>query len=109
MGCLCSKPEVGVDDDTMCVFNKVMTVINCSYLSLYFITIPKTVQLSLSEIIEENYNTKIFRLKLPDGHTLGLPVGQHLQLQADIDGDKQRIQFHLQPSSVFLAQVRFHF
>jgi len=70
MGCLCSKPEVGVDD-TMCVFDKVMT----------------TVQLSLSEIIEENYNTKIFRLKLPDGHTLGLPVGQHLQLQADIDGE----------------------
>jgi len=24
MGCLCSKPEVGVDDDTMCVFDKIM-------------------------------------------------------------------------------------
>ena len=45
-------------------------------------------ELPLEEIIEDTYNTKTFRFKLPDGHTLGLPVGQHVQLQADIDGFK---------------------
>ena len=34
----------------------------------------------------ESHDTKVFRFNLPTGHRLGLPVGQHIQLQADIDG-----------------------
>ena len=34
----------------------------------------------------ESHDTKVFRFNLPAGHRLGLPVGQHIQLQADIDG-----------------------
>jgi len=71
MGSGCSKSDIANEDGTITVFGTVM----------------KTVELPLGEIIEENYNTKTFRFKLPDGHTLGLPVGQHIQLQADINGE----------------------
>ena len=37
-------------------------------------------------MIEENHDSKIFRLGLEKGQKLGLSVGQHIQLEAEIDG-----------------------
>lgn len=42
--------------------------------------------MELGKVIAESHDTKVFRFNLPAGHRLGLPVGQHIQLQADIDG-----------------------
>ena len=36
-------------------------------------------------MIEENHDSKIFRFGL-EGQKLGLSVGQHIQLEAEIDG-----------------------
>lgn len=44
----------------------------------------KTVEVELEEIIEVTHNTRLFRFKLPQGHTLGLPVGRHIQIQATV-------------------------
>jgi len=68
-GC-CSKNDVTNEDGSMKVFDKTF----------------KTVQLELGKVTEESHDTKVFRFNLPAGHRLGLPVGQHIQLQADIDG-----------------------
>ena len=38
-------------------------------------------------MIEENHDSKIFRFGL-EGQKLGLSVGQHIQLEAEIDGNK---------------------
>jgi len=43
-------------------------------------------QLRLESIIPVNHNSKIFRLSLDANTTLGLPIGQHIQLEATIDG-----------------------
>ena len=42
----------------------------------------------LSTILKsfQSHNTSVFRLLLPDGFRLGLPVGQHISLQAEING-----------------------
>ena len=47
----------------------------------------KTVEVELDEIIEVTHNTRLFRFKLPQGHTLGLPVGRHIQIQATVNDE----------------------
>lgn len=47
----------------------------------------KTVNLALGEIIEVSHNTRLFRFILPEEHTLGLPVGRHIQIEAEINGE----------------------
>jgi cytochrome-b5 reductase len=37
-------------------------------------------------VTEISHDTKIFRFGLKEGHRLGLPVGQHINLKAKIDG-----------------------
>jgi len=46
----------------------------------------KTVKLPLIKITQVSHDTKIFRFGLPEGHRLGLPVGQHVNTKAKIDG-----------------------
>lgn len=38
------------------------------------------------KVTEISHDTKIFRFGLKEGHRLGLPVGQHINLKAKIDG-----------------------
>jgi nitrate reductase (NAD(P)H) len=51
---------------------------------------PKAyVTLPLSKRIELSHDTRLFRFSLPtEEHDLGLPVGQHLFIRADIDGKR---------------------
>jgi len=44
-----------------------------------------TVSLPLIKITKISHDTKIFRFGLPDGHRLGLPVGQHVNVKARIN------------------------
>lgn len=46
----------------------------------------KTVALPLVKITQVSHDTKIFRFALPEGYRLGLPVGQHVNTKAKIDG-----------------------
>lgn len=46
----------------------------------------KTVRLPLIKVTEVSHDTKIFRFALDEGHRLGLPVGQHVNTKAKIDG-----------------------
>merc|ERR1711972_118657 len=46
----------------------------------------KTVSLPLIKITQVSHDTKIFRFGLPEGFRLGLPVGQHVNTKAKIDG-----------------------
>ncbi|CBY32815.1 unnamed protein product [Oikopleura dioica] len=45
-----------------------------------------SVELPLIKVTEISHDTKIFRFGLKEGHRLGLPVGQHINLKAKIDG-----------------------
>jgi len=45
----------------------------------------KTVTLPLVKVTEVSHDTKIFRFGLPEGHRLGLPVGQHVNVKARIN------------------------
>merc|ERR1712110_993731 len=48
---------------------------------------PNTTRtLPLGKITEISHDTKIFRFLLPEGWRLGLPVGQHVNVKAKIDG-----------------------
>ena len=66
----------------------------CKYMSRNQRTTPrtlgpdpnKTVSLPLIKITKISHDTKIFRFGLPEGHRLGLPVGQHVNVKAKIDG-----------------------
>ena len=40
------------------------------------------------EIFDISYNTKLFRFEIPFGKPLGLPIGRHLSVRAEIDGTK---------------------
>jgi len=40
----------------------------------------------LRGIVDVNYNSKVFRFCLPDEEPVGLPIGQHVQLEASIGG-----------------------
>lgn len=40
------------------------------------------------EIFTISHNTKLFRFEIPYGKPLGLPIGRHLSVRADIDGTK---------------------
>lgn len=45
--------------------------------------------LPLEKRVELSHDTRLFRFSLPSKeHVLGLPVGQHLFIRADIDGKK---------------------
>merc|ERR1711990_330948 len=46
----------------------------------------KTVSLPVIKITKVSHDTKIFRFGLPDGNRLGLPVGQHVNVKAKING-----------------------
>jgi len=46
----------------------------------------KTVSLPLIKVTEISHDTRIFRFALPEDHRLGLPVGQHVNTKAKIDG-----------------------
>jgi len=55
------------------------------------VTLKKTeyVKLVLEKRVEVSHDTRLFRFALPSKeHVLGLPVGQHLFIRADIDGKK---------------------
>jgi len=39
-------------------------------------------------IKQVSYNTKLFRFEIPHGKSLDLPIGRHISLKADIDGNK---------------------
>ena len=43
---------------------------------------------SLLKIIDINYNTKIFRFLIPFSKPLGLPIGRHISVRAEINGTK---------------------
>merc|ERR1719370_714677 len=44
-----------------------------------------TISLPLIKITKISHDTKIFRFALPEGHRLGLPVGQHVNVKAKIN------------------------
>lgn len=46
----------------------------------------KTITLPLVKVTEISHDTRIFRFNLPEGYRLGLPVGQHVNTKAKIDG-----------------------
>jgi hypothetical protein len=43
------------------------------------------------KIVKVSYNTKLIRFEIPNSRSLGLTVGKHISLQANIDGNKVRI------------------
>merc|ERR1711962_1546276 len=77
MGGICSSEDSVKVNDKNTINQDTKTV---------FGTERKTVELELGKITVISHNTSVFRLLLPDGFTLGLPVGQHIQLQAVING-----------------------
>jgi cytochrome-b5 reductase len=40
------------------------------------------------KIVQTSYNTKLLRFELPAGKSLGLTIGKHITLKADLDGAK---------------------
>jgi len=76
MGAACSSEDAVKVEETKNTKTETKTV---------FGTEKKTVELELGKITVISHNTSVFRLLLPDGFTLGLPVGQHISLQAIIN------------------------
>jgi len=79
MGAVCSSEDAVKVDETQNTKSETKTV---------FGTEKKTLELELGKITVISHDTSVFRLLLPDGFTLGLPVGQHISLQAVINGKK---------------------
>ena len=51
------------------------------------------VSLVLAEKVKVSHNVYIFKFKLPEGLTLGVPLGSHVRLIQEIDGEVVRRPF----------------
>lgn len=45
-------------------------------------------QFKVLQVIKVSHNTKLIRFEIPHGKPLGLPIGRHVSVRADIDGNK---------------------